>query len=511
MLNFSKYKISLIFLICFLAIYYVLGVFIKNDSLQKILPNSNLNLGLDLQGGSQLILSIDFDSFLNDNLNMIASELRVKFRKENIRAIIKKTDNISFTIYDKTEFQDIKKIIKDINPNIIISKNKNSNSYQLSYDQDIISKMKLDVLSQSIEIIRKRVDETGTKEPTIQAQGRDRILLQVPGVKDSKQLKNIIGKTAKMTFHFVKATNYNSINTDPSYLIAKDLDNNSYLVSKEVILSGDLLTDANSTYYEGSPAVGFNFNAVGSRKFANITKNNINKIFAIMLDGKIITAPRINSVITQGSGVISGNFTINEAKELALLLRAGALPAPLTIIEERTVGPSLGQDSINNGTIAAIIGMILVIIAMLFYYKIFGLFANISLIINITLIVALLAIIGANLTLPGIAGIVLTMGMAVDSNVLIFERIREEIADNKSIIVAVDNGFKNAYRTIFDSNITTLIVAMTLFFFGNGPIKGFAATLSIGILTSMFSAIMLTRYSISYWLKKKRPNRLSFI
>jgi len=272
-----------------------------------------------------------------------------------------------------------------------------------------------------------------------------------------------------------------------------------------------LLTDANSTYYEGSPAVGFNFNAVGSRKFANITKNNINKIFAIMLDGKIITAPRINSVITQGSGVISGNFTINEAKELALLLRAGALPAPLTIIEERTVGPSLGQDSINNGTIAAIIGMILVIIAMLFYYKIFGLFANISLIINITLIVALLAIIGANLTLPGIAGIVLTMGMAVDSNVLIFERIREEIADNKSIIVAVDNGFKNAYRTIFDSNITTLIVAMTLFFFGNGPIKGFAATLSIGILTSMFSAIMLTRYIISYWLKKKRPNRLSFI
>ncbi len=510
MLNFSRYKISAILLICFFALYYAIGVFIsQNHILKKIFPDNNLNLGLDLQGGSQLTLEIDFQSFLNDNLNIVASELRMRFRKNNIRAIIKKNENILLRIYDNTPYKEIKKIIKDVNKNIIISKNKVG--YLLLYKNEHINKMKLDVLSQSIEIIRRRVDETGTKEPTIQAQGRNRILLQVPGIDDSSQLKKIIGKTAKMTFHFVRSINYSSVNTNPEYMVLRGLDNNSYLVNKEVILSGDLLTDANSTYYDGSPAVGFNFNAEGSRKFANITRNNINKIFAIILDGEVITAPRINTPITQGSGVITGNFTVNESKDLALLLRAGALPAPLKIIEERTVGPSLGHDSILSGTIAALTGLFSVIFAMCFYYKRFGIFANISLIINIALIIALLAIIGANLTLPGIAGIVLTIGMAVDSNVLIFERIREEVVGNKSIIVAIDSGFKSAYRTIFDSNITTLIVATTLFFFGNGPVKGFAATLSIGIISSMFSAIMLTRFIISFWLKKNKSNKPSYI
>jgi preprotein translocase subunit SecD len=510
MLNFSRYKISTILIICFFALYYSVGVFIsQNHILKKIFPDNNLNLGLDLQGGSQLTLEIDFESFLNDNLNIVASELRMRFRKNNIRAIIKKNENISLRIYDNTTYKEIKKIIKDVNKNIIISKNKVG--YLLSYKNEHINKMKLDVLSQSIEIIRRRVDETGTKEPAIQAQGRNRILLQVPGIEDSSQLKKIIGKTAKMTFHFVKSINYSSVNTDPQYMVLSGRDNNSYLVNKEVILSGDLLTDANSTYYDGSPAVGFNFNAEGSRKFASITRNNINKIFAIILDGEVITAPRINTPITQGSGVITGNFTVNESRDLALLLRAGALPAPLKIIEERTVGPSLGNDSILSGTIAALTGLFFVIFAMGFYYKRFGMFANISLIINIALIIALLAIIGANLTLPGIAGIVLTIGMAVDSNVLIFERIREEVAGNKSVIIAIDSGFKSAYRTIFDSNITTLIVAASLFFFGNGPVKGFAATLSIGIISSMFSAIMLTRFIISFWLRKNKSNKPSYI
>ena len=510
MLNFSRYKISTILIICFFALYYSVGVFIsQNHILKKIFPNNNLNLGLDLQGGSQLTLEIDFESFFNDNLNIVASELRMRFRKKNIRAIIKKNENISLRIYDNTTYKEIKKIIKDVNKNIIISKNKAG--YLLSYRNEHINKMKLDVLSQSIEIIRRRVDETGTKEPAIQAQGRNRILLQVPGIEDSSQLKKIIGKTAKMTFHFVKSINYPSVNTDPQYIVLSGRDNNSYLINKEVILSGDLLTDANSTYYDGSPAVGFNFNAEGSRKFASITRNNINKIFAIILDGEVITAPRINTPITQGSGVITGNFTVNESRDLALLLRAGALPAPLKIIEERTVGPSLGNDSILSGTIAALTGLFFVFFAMGFYYKRFGIFANISLIINIALIIALLAIIGANLTLPGIAGIVLTIGMAVDSNVLIFERIREEVAGNKSVIIAIDSGFKSAYRTIFDSNITTLIVAASLFFFGNGPVKGFAATLSIGIISSMFSAIMLTRFIISFWLKKNKSNKPSYI
>ena len=370
--------------------------------------------------------------------------------------------------------------------------------------------MRQKLLSQSIEIIRRRIDENGTKEPTIQAQGKNRILLQVPGIKDSGTLKDILGKTAKMTFQFVKENN--SFGDDvTAYDVYLDDSGYRYFVDKEVILSGELLIDANPTFHEGQPAVAFRFNDLGSKKFAKITRENIGRIFAIILDGKVITAPRINTSIVQGSGVISGNFTTKEANDVALLLRAGALPAPLEVIEERTVGPSLGLDSIKSGSMAAISGMIFVAIFMLVFYRIFGVFANLALIINIMIILAALSILGATLTLPGIAGIVLTMGMAVDANVLIFERIKEEARQNKSVFVAVEQGFTQAFRTIVDSNITALIVAFFLFIFGNGPVKGFAVTLSIGIIASMFTAIMLTRMMISLWLKKFRPKKLSLV
>jgi preprotein translocase subunit SecD len=290
-----------------------------------------------------------------------------------------------------------------------------------------------------------------------------------------------------------------------------DTEGHQYSVKKEAILSGDLLVDANTTYHEGLPAVGFRFNAVGTRKFAEITKNNIGKILAIVLDGKVVTAPRINSIINQGSGVISGSFTTQEANEVALLLRAGALPTPLKVVEERTVGPSLGLDSIKSGKVSVLVAIAFIAFFMILFYGFFGLIANIAMIVNVAIILAVLALIGATLTLPGIAGIVLTMGMSVDANVLIFERIKEELREKKSMLTAIEQGFNQAFRTITDSNLTTLIVAFFLYLFGNGPVKGFAVTLSIGILSSMFSAIILTRMMIAIWLKKKRPQKLGLI
>jgi preprotein translocase subunit SecD len=339
-------------------------------------------------------------------------------------------------------------------------------------------------------------------------------LLQVPGIENSSDLKSILGKTAKMTFHFVADETFSDkslsfVGSDLERVY--DYENRVYLIKKEVVLSGDLLIDANPTYHEGQPAVAFRFNDVGSKKFAQITKENIGKIFAIVLDGKVITAPRINSVINQGSGVISGNFTTKEANEVALLLRAGALPAPLKVIEERTVGPSLGLDSIKSGSLAAFAGLAFVAVFMFLFYGFFGFIADVAMIINIAIIMAVLSLIGATLTLPGIAGIVLTMGMSVDANVLIFERIKEELRDKKSVLVSVEQGFNQAFRTITDSNFTALIVAFFLYVFGNGPVKGFAVTLSIGILASMFSAIVLTRMMISIWIRKRRPQKLNLI
>lgn len=511
MLNFSPLKIFTILSICVLAIIYAIPslFFMKQDLSESVLPNKKVNLGLDLRGGSQLMLEVDFDYYLEEQLTNIQNEIKAVFREESIRSLPRIIDNkISFRIANSKEVDHVKDIVKDISSNITIDSE--DESFSLSFSNSEVEKIRQKLLSQSIEIIRRRIDENGTREPTIQAQGKDRILLQVPGVKDSSQLKDILGKTAKMTFQFVKESN--SFGEDvTSYDVYLDDNGYRYLVEKEVILSGELLIDANPTFHEGQPAVAFRFNDLGSKKFAKITRENIGRIFAIILDGKVVTAPRINTSIVQGSGVISGNFTTKEANDVALLLRAGALPAPLTVIEERTVGPSLGLDSIKSGSMAAIAGMIFVAMFMIVFYRIFGVFANLALVINIVIILSFLAIIGATLTLPGIAGIVLTMGMAVDANVLIFERIKEEARQKRTAFIAVEQGFTQAFRTIVDSNITALIVAFFLFTFGNGPVKGFAVTLSIGIIASMFSAIMLTRMMISIWLKKTRPKTLDIL
>jgi protein-export membrane protein SecD len=472
---------------------------------QKILPQQKVNLGLDLRGGSQLMLEVDFDYYVKEQLTNLRDEIKNSFRDESVRVLPELAGSkIIFTLTDEEQKKLAKKLIKKLSGNVEV--NENSGQFQVYFSDAELVVIKQNLIKQSIEIIRRRIDENGTKEPTIQAQGEDRILLQVPGIENSSELKSLLGKTAKMTFHFL-AENH----AEQDVMRLFDYENRQYPVRKEVVLSGDLLTDANPTYHEGMPAVNFRFNAIGSRKFAQITKDNVGKILAIVLDGKVVTAPKINGVINQGSGVISGNFTTKEASEVALLLRAGALPTPLKIVEERTVGPSLGLDSINSGKLSVLVAVAFIGSFMLLFYGFFGLLANVAMLINIAIIIAVLAAIGATLTLPGIAGIVLTMGMSVDANVLIFERIKEELREKKAVLASIELGFNQAFRTIIDSNLTTLIVAFFLYLFGNGPVKGFAVTLSIGILSSMFSAIILTRMLIAIWLKKVRPKKLNLI
>ncbi len=519
MLNFSKAKIISILFVCFLSLYYAAPSFLSQSSnskisqkIQNFLPQNKVNLGLDLRGGSHLMLEVNFDYYLNEQINILKDEIKNSFRDEAIRALPALQDGkIIFALDDDEQKKSAKKIIKKLSKRVEINEDKGR--FEVYFASQDLLEMKQNLIKQSIEIVRRRVDESGTKEPTIQAQGDNRILLQVPGIENSSELKNLLGKTAKMTFHFVDDKSFTSsmLAATGDLKQVADYQGRVYLIKKEVVLSGDLLVDANPTYHEGQPAVSFRFNDVGAKKFAQITKENIGKFFAIVLDDRVVTAPRINTVINQGSGVISGSFTVQEANQVALLLRAGALPAPLTVVEERTVGPSLGLDSIKSGAVAVVAALVFITIFMIIFYGFFGLVADVAMLINIAIIISVLSMIGATLTLPGIAGIVLTMGMSVDANVLIFERIKEELRHKKSVLSATEQGFSQAFRTITDSNITTLIVAFFLYLFGNGPVKGFAVTLSVGIISSMFSAIILTRMMIAIWIKKRRPQKLNLI
>jgi preprotein translocase subunit SecD len=372
-------------------------------------------------------------------------------------------------------------------------------------------------IEQSIEIVRRRIDETGVREPTIQRQGEDRILVQLPGVDDPERVKRLLGKTAKMTFHLVDEDASPGGRVPPGSKVLPYADEvgadgrpRLEVIRKRVMVSGENLVNATAGQDSrtNQPVVNFRFDSLGGKKFGDVTRANVNRRFAIVLDGKIISAPVIREAILGGSGQISGRFTFKSAQDLALVLRAGALPAPLTILEERSVGPGLGADSIAAGKIASLIGLAAVIVFMAVVFGLFGLMADVALIVNIVLIAGALSLLQATLTLPGIAGIVLTIGMAVDANVLVFERIREETRIGRTPISAVDAGYARAITTIIDANITTLIAALFLYQFGSGPIRGFAVTLSIGILTSMLTAIMLTRLLVVTWLRAKRPDAL---
>lgn len=515
-MKFPVWKKIIVLLVCLAGIFFSAPNFLPQSWTNE---DTRVNLGLDLRGGSHLLLEADFNSYLREHIQTLVDDVRTELRKEKIgyQGLRASSGKVLFSLRDTSDVDKVKDLIRASSPDVLSDVGE-SGEIEVYYKEEALKQMQQHVIEQSIEIVRRRVDETGTREPIIQRQGDSRILLQVPGLQDPGRLKSLLGKTAKMTFHLMDETNpFPSEKvfapSDSELLVGEegpdDLGRERYyMVKKRVMLSGDSLVDSRSTFDRGMPVVSFRFDNVGGKKFAEVTKNNVKKPFAIVLDDKVISAPVIDEPILGGSGIIRGQFSVQQAQDLALLLRAGALPAPLKILEERTVGPSLGQDSIDAGIKASALGVVLVIFFLLAYYGVFGVFASVALIFNMILILAFLSLFQATLTLPGIAGIVLTMGMAVDSNVLIFERIKEETDIGKTPFAAIDHGFGQAYKTIVDSNITTLIATFLLFAYGSGPVKGFAVTLSIGIICSMFSAILLTRMMVVTWLNKKRPSTL---
>jgi len=513
MKNYSLWRLSFILVIIISAITFSIPTLFYNSNNENWFFEKKVNLGLDLQGGSHLLLEVKNEILLKEEINNISDFVRKFSREERITIISLeiKTDELLIETSNKLDTDKLVEFKNKNYPRLNITRNDNNLVFTISdsHKKNLFES----AINQSLEIVRKRIDESGTKEPLIQRQGIDRILLQLPGIKDPARIKNLLGKTAKLTFHMVDDENLIDLDNSsppPGKMIIKDnLDENiKYLVEVRIRVGGENLVDAQPTYEQGSPAVSFRFNPLGARKFGKATSSNVGKRFAVILDNRVITAPVIRSAITDGNGVITGNFTIQEAQDLSLLLRAGALPAPIEIIEERSVGPGLGADSINAGKIASITGLILVGIFMFLTYGILGFIANISLITNLFIIISSLSLIGVTLTLPGIAGIVLTIGMAVDANVLIFERIKEEINRSNHLITAINNGFKKAISTIIDANLTTLIAALLLFIFGSGPIKGFAVTLSLGIVASMFTAILLTNLLTLIWYNSTKPKKI---
>ena len=485
-----------------------------------------LVLGLDLQGGSYLLLEVDSNYVKKERVDAVRDDVRKTLRDAKIgyTGLVTRGDSVEVRITKDTDVGTAISKLRDLSQplgGLLGSSGQRSlevsdaggGLVRLTVPQAAITERIRQTIEQSIQIVERRVNELGTVEPVIQRQGTDRILVQVPGLQDPTALKNLLGKTAKMEFRMVDSTVspeqalQGRVPPDSEVLQSASSPNQPYVVKKQVLVSGGDLSDAQTGFDQrtNEPIVTFRFNSAGSRKFAQATTENVGQPFAIVLDNKVISAPVIREPITGGSGQISGNFTVQSANELAILLRAGALPAPLTVIEERTVGPGLGADSIAKGELASYVGSILVIVFMLVTYRLFGVFANIAVAVNVAMIFGVLSLLNATLTLPGIAGIVLTVGIAVDSNVLIYERIREELRGGRNAISAIDAGFKRALATILDSNITTFIAAAVLFYIGTGPVRGFAVTLGIGILTTVFTAFTLTRLIVAWWVRWKRP------
>jgi protein-export membrane protein SecD len=500
-LSFTKIKVVIIYLTLISIIFFASLNFKSNNLIDK-----NVNLGLDLQGGSYILLEIDTRPLVNQKLQTKVIPIK-KLLKENeipYKDFIISSDNISLLINKEKQkkfknlfFKQQENTINDFIPEY----NKFELDLQFSQNKAFINFSSFGLISlnnaalkQSIEIIRRRIDDVGTKEPTILQRGDKRILVELPGIDNPERIKELLGKTAQLTFRLVsKDDGFGS-----EKLILSE-SGEELVVNKRVVISGDNLVDAQPQFDSQSnqPIVLFTLDRLGARKFGKITSENVGRRLAIVLDDVVINAPQIREAITGGTGTISGGFTFQETTDLSLLLRSGALPAPINIVEERTVGPDLGKDSIEAGVFSLIVGFILVILFMFFKYRIFGLVSNISLIANLFMMLGILTILEATLTLPGIAGVILTVGMAVDSNVLIYERIKEELKTEKSIIHAFDTGYNKAKITVIDANVTTLIAAIILFVFGSGPVKGFAVTLGIGIITTLFSAYFIARHLTS--------------
>ncbi len=522
MIYFAKWKIILVLVLCALGLVYAVPNVIAPQTLDKIpswLPYKRINLGLDLQGGSHLLLEVKVEEAIKERLNSLVDGIRSALRKARVRYrdLGRIENGATVTILKEADYGRARKLITEVEVGMIIERDGGRITVRMT--EQTLRDRKRAAVEQSIEVVRRRIDETGLREPNIQSQGSDRILVQLPGLDDPERIKRLLGKTAKMNFHLldpqVRADPAMFRRPPPGIMVLPADDEVTatgepvyYLVRKRVMVSGETLVDAQSTIDRGQPVVSFRFDPVGARKFGDVTKRNVGKPFAIVLDNRVISAPVIREPILGGNGQISGNFSAESARDLALLLRTGALPVPLIVLEERTVGPGLGADSIRAGKIASVFSLVVVILFMAMAYGLMGIMANVALLLNLVMIAAVLSVLQATLTLPGIAGIVLTIGMAVDANVLVFERIREEARAGRTPISAVDAGYQRAFTTIIDANVTTFIAAVLLYLFGSGPVRGFAVTLAIGLMTSMFSAIMVTRLIMVTWLRHRRPQSL---
>jgi protein-export membrane protein SecD len=497
------------------------------------LPKSTINLGLDLQGGSYLLLEVDMPGVVKERMETMRGDIRAALRRARPTILYTGLDaareSVNLHITDLSELDAARKILRDIAspPGTFLGlgaaqydmTDDGQGNFSLRMSSAYQRQMQSQIVSQSIEVVRRRIDALGTREPTIQQQGTDRILVQVPGLKNPEELKRVLSTTAKMTFRLVDANGNvqdalkGRVPPDDELLYETDKagqPTSPYLVQRRVMVSGDRLEQASSGFDPrgGEPVVNFRFDTRGAREFGDVTKTNVGRPFAIVLDNKVISAPVIREPILGGSGQISGNFTLETANDLSILLNAGALPAALSVIEERTVGAELGADSIQAGKLAAIGGLVAVVSFIILTYGLFGLFATVALAVNMVLLISVLTALQATLTLPGIAGMVLTMGMAVDANVLIYERIREEMHGGKTVIAAIDAGFRRATATITDTNMTHVIAAAILYAVGTGPVRGFAVTLGLGVVTSFFTAVMVTRLIVVTWLRRMRPKAL---
>ena len=516
MLQFEAWKKTLVIIVAALGMIYAAPNLLPGDREGGgILPGQKINLGLDLQGGSHLLLRVDMAVVIEERLEGVAETIRQEFRTNKIRfsGLDVRNSEVRVRLRNADDDAAAQNVFRDFGSDFNIAAD--GPAYRITFTEAGQAAVQTSTLEQSMEIIRRRIDPDGTKEPVIQQQGAERILVQLPGVDDPEEVKRLLGRTAKLTFQLVdtsitptEARDRGRVPPGTVLLPSDQDDGQFFVVEKRVMVSGELLETAQATFDQNNrPSVSFTLNATGAKKFGRVTGTNIGRPFAIILDDKVVSAPTIQSQIF-GSGQITGNFSVAETNELALILRAGALPAPLIVMEERSIGPGLGADSVAAGQIAATVGLILVIIYMVLSYGLFGLLADVALAVNVVLILGALSAIQATLTLPGIAGIVLTMGMAVDANVLVFERIREELRRGRNVMAAIEGGYSRAISTIIDANLTTLFAAMFLYIFGSGPIKGFAVTLAIGIATSLFTAVMVTRMLIIIWLERKRPRQL---
>jgi len=533
MMNVSRWKIVAVLLSVVFGVFFTLPNVLPDnvrESLPAFMPKQTLNLGLDLQGGSQLLLEVDTEALRAERLTNLVEDVRTQLREENIpfSDLRQVGGEVSVLVTNPDQVNAaVNKLRKSVGAamagvpggrDVTISP-AGGGRIRLAFVPEAINAESARAVEQSIEILRRRIDELGTREPTIVRQGVNRIMVQAPGESDPERLRAVIGKTAKLTFQMVDETvtpedmAAGHVPPGSEMLPSEDGLSPTLAVRKRALVTGEMLTDAQQSFEQqtGQPVVSFRFNSQGARRFADATTQNVGKRFAIVLDGKVISAPNINEPITGGSGQISGSFTSESANELAILLRAGALPAPLNVEQQSTVGAELGADAIKAGTISLGIGGVAIIIFIILAYGLFGVFATIALVINVLLILGIMSFTQATLTFPGIAGLILTLAVAVDANVLIYERVRDEAHAGRSPISALEHGYSRALVSILDANITSAISALIMFQFGSGAIRGFAWTLLIGVVTSVFTAVIITQVLIGWWFRATKPKNLPIV